>query len=153
LKPPTRTRRLFRLFFFFFLTGRDDEGASARYTAVWPFITVRDSLFNACVCTPRTRVYIRSRVGPSLKSFSLTSRIYCCGAYRYTTLLHRCRRVLLERFFFPTPPSPHTAPLPKAYMGITTTATGVFHRSWFSISTRITCTNNTNFVHTQWIIQ
>jgi len=66
--------------------------------------------------------------------------IHCCRAYRYTTLLHRCRRVIPERFFFSnSSPSQHTAPRPKVYTGITTTATGVTRRSWFSISAYI-CT-------------
>lgn len=125
---------------------------SARNTAVWPFITVRDSLFNEYVCTPRTQVYIRSRVGPSLKSFSLTSRIYTVA--EHIDIQHYCTvadALFSNVSFFPThpPPSQHTASRPKAYTGITTTATGVIRRSWFSVSAYIcTYANITQIVYT-----
>lgn len=40
--------------------------------------------------------------------FTYLAYIHRCRAYRYTTLLHRCRRVILERFFFSnsSPPLP-----------------------------------------------
>jgi len=83
--------------------------------------------------------------------FTYLAYIHRCRAYRYTTLLHRCRRVILERFFFSnsSPPSQHTASRPKAYTGITTTATGVIRRSWFSVSAYIcTYANITQIVYT-----
>lgn len=70
-----------------------------------------ETLFSTrvCICTPRTRVYIRSRVGPSLKSFSLTSRrIYCCRAI-HIDIQHYC--TVADAFFsnvsFSNLPLPH----------------------------------------------
>lgn len=74
-----------------FWWGRTTRGRTRAYTsciyatAVWPFITVRDSLFNACT---HSGLYARGSACHS-KLFSLTVQHYC-----------RCRRGVLPEWFF-----------------------------------------------------
>jgi len=132
---------------------------SARNAAVWPFITVRDSLFNARVYMYATHSGLYSLAGRPVTQIVFTyfaAHILLQGhTYRHTTLLHCCRRVLLERFFFQLPHplySSSSGGPRREYIGVTATATGVFRRSRFSISAaRITRTENAKHVeHKQY---
>jgi len=84
---------------------------NARNAAVWPFITVRDSLFSARVCATHSGLYTLAGRPVTQIVFTYLAYIYCCTALIYIDIQHYCTvadAFFSNVFFFRPPPPPHT---------------------------------------------